>query len=294
VIGRLVLVGMSVLVTACSPGPSSGGATVPHTGSTDDLAPSQITAQTVTPPDTPPRCDPGVVTVWTAQAVLGEATADAVLRVRNDGGVWCEVDVTGSRSVDPMMEPDVWLEPGAWADLVVGSSGDGCGERSVVESATVDVNGAQVDVETAAVVGCGWQLTAFHPNDVTDDSCAALDVVAVDGAVVVRNGDVMPCRLGALVSVAGEGVAAAVASEPAVAVRVLAGGDVVAFEVLEHGDGCSHRPVELLFDSGATAEVSLDGCSIEIFAGSPQPWIGGPGSPIADDPMALLLALDPF
>ena len=295
-IGRTVLVvvvAMGVVATAgCSGDASSGGTTVPHTGPTDDLAPSQLTASTAAPPDTPPPCDPDVLTIWTAQVIPGDGWADAVLRVRNDGEVWCEVDVAGSPSIDPAMEPDVWLDPGAWADLVLGPPDGDCDASATVGLAQIDVNGAPVVVETAAVVPCGWRLTSFFPNDVSDEPCSELDVAAVSGAVVVRNGSFLPCRLGAMVSASGAGVAT-VPGEPEVAVPVLAGGDLVAFELAAEG-ACDERPVDLMFDSGVTLAVSLGGCTVSVGSGAPQPWIGGPGSPAADDPTGLIAALDPF
>lgn len=291
-LGRTVLVVVVLATAGCSGDASSGGTTVLHTGPTDDLALSQLTAATAAPPDTPPPCDRDALTIWTAQVLAGGAWADATLRVRNDGDTWCEVDVAGSPSVDPKIEPDVWLDPGAWADIVVGSPEGECVAPAMVDRVQIDLNGAAVVVETAAVVPCGWRLTAFYPNDLSDEPCAELDAVDVDGAVIVRNGSFLPCRLGSLVSVTGEGVAA-VPGVPEVAVPVLAGGDVVAFELTAEGV-CEGRPVDLVFDSGVTKEVLLDGCTVSVGAGAPQPWIGGPGSPIGDHPAALLAALDPF
>ena len=290
----LVVLGAVVVVATagCSGDTSSVGTTVPHTGPADDLAPSQLTAATAAPPETPPPCDPGALTIWTAQVHVGDDWADAVLRLRNDGDVWCEVDVAGSPSIDPAMEPDVWLDPGAWADLVLGPSDGDCGAPAIVDLAQIDLNGASAVVETAAVVPCGWRLTSFFPNDVSDEPCSELDVAAVAGAIVVRNGGFLPCRLGALVSATGAGVAT-VPSEPELAAPVLAGADVVAFELTTEGD-CGERPVDLLFDSGVRAAVPLDACTVSVGAGAPHPWIGGPGSPTADDPADLIAALDPF
>ena len=294
VVGRtsLVLVALVVATGGCSGDASSVDTTVPHTGPTDDLAPSQLTAATAAPPDIPLPCDPDALAIWTSQVVVEGDWADAVLRVRNDGDVWCEVDVAGSPSVDPAMEPDVWLDPGAWADLVLGPPDGECQTPAMVGLAQLDVNGSKVVVETAAVVPCGWRLTAFYPNDVSDESCSELGVVAVEGALVVRNSSFQPCRLGALVSATGEGVAI-VPGEPEVAVPMLAGGDLVAFELTAAGS-CDVRPVELVFEGDLTVEVPLGGCTVSVGSGAPQPWIGGPGSPTADDPAALLAQLDPF
>lgn len=292
VIGRTVLVVVVLTTTGCSGDASSGGTTVPHTGPTEDLAPSQLTAPTAAPPDTPPPCDPDALTIWTAQVITGDGWADAVLRVRNDGDVWCEVDVAGSPSIDPAMEPDVWLDPGSWADLVLGPPDGDCEAPAIVALAHIDLNGVTVVVETAAVVPCGWRLTSFFPNDVSDEPCSDLDVAAVAGAIVVRNASFLPCRLGALVSASGADVTT-VPIEPEVATPLLAGGDLVAFELTAEGV-CDERPVDLVFDSGVTVEVPLGGCTVSVGSGAPQPWIGGPGSPAADDPAGLIDALDPF
>ena len=74
--------------------------TVPHTGPSDDLAPSQITASTVPPPATPPPCDPDALSLWTAQVRFVDNTAEAVIRVRNDDADRCEVAVFDSRQDD--------------------------------------------------------------------------------------------------------------------------------------------------------------------------------------------------
>ena len=83
----------------------------------------------------------GGLATWTAQVIVAEASADAVVRIRNDGDLRCEVSVSGSPLIDPMMEPDVWLEPGVWADLVVGQSGDECLAPEVINVVAINVNG---------------------------------------------------------------------------------------------------------------------------------------------------------
>lgn len=284
-----------VLVMACASSDDDGAApgtadvTAPDTGPADDLAPSQLSSPTAPPPETPPPCDPADLALWTAQVLVHDDEADAVIRVRNDGAEWCEVDVFASPSVDPLMEPDVWLEPGAWADLLVGPGRDPCADPTVVTSADVDVNGEAVVVPTAAVVRCGWQLIAFYPNEVSDGPCDELATAAVDGAVVLSNAGSAPCRLGALVAVDAEAVAARGAGE--VAVPDLAPGDVVAFPT--RAAAGSERPVTLEFDSGVTVDVAIPGAEV-VDGGAPRPWIGGPGSPTADDPAAMVTALDPF
>lgn len=297
VIGRRVLVGGTVVavgwstLAACTTG--SEGASVTDTGPARELAPSQVTAVTAAPPDTPPPCDADELTLWTAQVMVVGEFADAVVRVRNDGASWCEVDVAGSPSVDPAMEPDVWLDPGEWADLVVGPPDGDCAAPAAVTLAQLDVNGEQVVVPTAAVVPCGWRLTAFYPNEVADLPCDEVVATAVERAIVVRNDGAEPCRLGALETADGDGVTI-VPAAPDVEVPVLAAGDLVAFELDRVGAPGVARPVVLGFESGANVEVVLDADAVALGAGPPQPWLGGPLGPDAGDPVALLAALDPF
>lgn len=300
--GRIVpLLAVAVVVGGgCSTNHADPGfVTVPDTGPTDLLAPSQRSSPTAPPPETPPPCDLDDLAIWTAQVLVVDSTVEAVLRLRNDGAAECEIDLSASPLTSPTMEPDVWLEPGAWADLVVGE-GAGCDEDpEVLTSAPLDVNGTAVGVATAVAVGCEPELVAFYPNDVGDEPCSELSVVAVPGAVVLRNDAFEPCRLGSLVSATGfEGVdIELVDGDPPVGLPVLAAGDVVAFDVVAFdvaADGGGER-VELGFDSGARVDVQLPGGSlVRIVGGLPRPWIGGPGSPAASDTASLLTALDPF
>lgn len=293
--------GASLVTVACSAEPTTelagdvavwADTTVPNTGPSDDLAPSQLAAPTVPPPETPPPCDPSVLAIWTAQVMVADGLADAVLRVRNDGSSWCEVDVSASPSVDPEMEPDVWLDPGGWADLVIGESGagDDCAEPGAMRTARLDANGAAFDVETA-VVSCEPRLVAFYPNVISDEPCDLVTAAVVAGAAVMRN-EGPACRLGTVVSVDGE----AVDLDPVGPVRgapVLARGDVVALGLAVAGE-CELRPVEFAFDTGVVVTVAVPGCTATISSPVPQPWIGGPGSPTSTEPEPLLLELDPF
>lgn len=279
-------------------GTSSTGddaATAPvATGPTDDLAPSQLTAETAPPPEVPPRCEPDRLTVWTAQVRPAGTTADAVLRVRNDADVRCEADVSGSPFLDPDMEPDVWLDAGGWADLVIGTADAACADRVVVPFALIDVNGERFEVPTAAVVGCGWRLTAFYPDDDAVGTCDELATAVVDGAILLRNDGPRRCRLGRLAEVRGDDVVE-VAGERDPAVTALAAGDVVAI-AWSADDGCPERDVVLGFDAGPSPTVAIAGCAVEVETGAPGPWIGGPGGPAAAtlDASELLAALDPF
>lgn len=287
-----------VIATACAAGPQEDATPPPDTGPSDNLAPSQLTAETVLPPETPPPCELDAIALWTAQ--VRPSDGSAVVRVRNDGDRWCEVDVRNSPLVDPMMEPDVWLEPGEWADLVVGATSDDCADRAVVRLAQLDVNGATAVVETAAVVTCGWHFSAFYPVAVPDEPCTELAVAVVEDAILLRNDALQGCALGELRSVGGDDVAITAAEiapdDRTLGVPLLASGDVVALPVSSGGGSCSTRVVELGFESGTVLELSVDGCSVTLGLGAPQPWIGGPGDPTSStgDAAALLAALDPF
>lgn len=299
-VARIAL-GASLVTVACSAEPATDVAgdvagetdtTVPNTGPSDDLAPSQLTAPTVPPPETPPPCDPSVLAIWTAQVMVADGFADAVLRVRNDGASWCEVDVSRSPSVDPEMEPDVWLDPGGWADLVIGESGfgDECTDPGALRIARIDANGAALDVDTA-VVSCEPQLVAFYPNETSEETCELVTAAVVVGAVVMRN-EGPACRLGTVVSVDGEAVDLDSVG-PRLATPVLARGDVVSLDLSVAGE-CSLRPAEFAFDTGVVVTVAVAGCTATIESPVPQPWIGGPGSPTSTEPVPLLLELDPF
>ncbi|MDJ0769018.1 MAG: hypothetical protein QNJ12_09500 [Ilumatobacter sp.] len=274
----------------------------------DELAPSQETAETVPRPDTPGPCAAGDLHVWTAQVVLGERSADAVVRVRNAGDRWCEADLSASPQIDPAAEPDVWLEPGEWADLVIGPSGDDCDEPSLVTLATVDVNGTPVDIPTSALMRCGWQVTAFFPNETADSPCGAndLEVAVLEAHVLVRNADFRPCVLGELVSVTRAAVVPrgdAPAASALPVLTTLAGGDVVAFAYEAPGDAaCTAPAAEYLLSFTTAGDVPFDGvaCDSSFVGGSGTPYFGVRGAPFdvapgeALDVDAALLALDPF
>lgn len=262
-----------------------GAPSVPHTGPTDHLAPSQRTAPTVPPPATPPPCSVDRLSVWTARVTVTEGGAgeiDAAIRIRNDGTAECEVDVSASSSADPTMEPDVWLEPGGWADLLLSASG--C-DPAAVEFGPVelDVNGEPVRVES--VTGCDGRFVAFSPVEVSETPCdelrAAVVPAGAGSAVAVHHEGWSTCRLGELVSATGERVRLVArgsetgpdATDPEL--PLLAGGDVVAIPVDLEGE-CPAHPVELVFDSGVAIDVFVPGCAVTLAAGAPGPWPGAP------------------
>lgn len=261
------------------------------------LAPSQVTASTAAPPPTPPPCTVADVELWTAGIRMtpsesGATTVDAVIRVRNVSDAWCEPDIGRSPRLDPRIEPDVWLQPGATADLVVGQEVDPCDEPALVSSVQVGIGDESV-VVPSAVLTCGWWLTAFYPNDAATEPCAAgdLDVVATDRAVVVRNGANAPCSLGT----------------PASGVRPesLFPGDVVA--VGGRGDdaceGATARTVRVGGGDegvgGVEVVVPDVPCDLVFDGGPPRSWYGahdGPAASLGDGAAIteVLDALDPF
>lgn len=282
-----------------SPAPSTASVatTVPHTGPSDDLAPSQITASTVPPPDTPPPCEPAALSLWTAQVRFVDETAEAVIRVRNDTADRCEVDVFDSPLVDPAIEPDVWLHGGEWADLVVGADlrgGVDCATANVVTLALLDVNGEDVVVPTAAVVPCSWWLNAFYVVDPATGPCTAdqLETVLEGDAVVVRNGSFVACELGALISVDGVG-SEAPRSAAVPALTSLAPGDILAVPVSGSCDGPGGT---LVFGAGASIEVAGLGPCHVVTLGPLEVFFDGTNGPLRDVDSAdgALQRLDPF
>jgi hypothetical protein len=263
-----------------------------------ELAPSQVTASTVARPDTPPPCDPDDLVWWTAQVVHVGSTGTATLRVRNEGATWCEVDIGSSPGVSPEVEPNVWLEPGEWADLLVGGSGSGCPAQVVREVDLVLGGATAFSVPTGMVVECGVALVALYVADSSSAPCTALTPAVTDGALLVRNDDFVSCELGELV--AAEGVEIADASEGSpVRITELARGDVVAFELPSLvGTDCSDESATLEF--AATGELIVPGtgrCAVVVL-GAGRPWFEGSGGPLGAvddaDIDAALAALDPF
>lgn len=266
------------------------------------LAPSQVTASTAAPPPTPPPCAAADVEMWTAgirtaPGASGATTVDAVIRVRNVSDAWCEPDIGRSPRLDPRVEPDVWLQPGDTADLVVGQEFEPCEEPTLVSAVQVGI-GEESVVVPSALLTCGWWLTAFYPNDVVTEPCVDddLDVVATERVVVVRNGSARPCRLAAPTLVDGEPIPS---PSPSPATVDLYAGDVVAVGHLSDAacDGVASRVVR--FGADAVVEIAAVSCAIVLDATAPRPWYGapdGPASPFAGDAdlADVLDALDPF
>ena len=302
-----------LVLASCNGESSQSTATLPladqvaspdNSGPADNLAPSQITASTVATPDTPGPCDLADLEFWTSQVIVGDQSADAVIRVRNMGDVWCEPDISASPLIDPAIEPDVWLDPGGWADLVVGQSGRECFAPGLVSLAQLDVSGEAVVVPTAAIAMCGWHLTAFFPNEVAVEPCDQLDVVDVEGFVLVRNASFTSCVLGELVGVDGNATSIGPPTDSGVpAIIDLAPGDVVAFtRAVDPTVDCDADPSAgaLTFEAAGAVDAPEQECGAIYEAGAGRPWFGGsngPLSPFEGDSFELdqaLAALDPF
>lgn len=259
-----------------------------------DLAPSQTADSTVPEPPTPDACGADAVEMWTAQVAADGSTA--VIRMRNDSDRWCDVDIGRSPRIDPAIEPDVWLQPGETADLVVGPSTSDCAEPDVVDRVQVAVLDDSVLVPTVLVT-CGWWLTAIYPNDVPTEPCDPADLeVAVTASIVVRSASAMPCRLGGLVAVEGAEVVPTSDSSPRV--LELLPGDVVAFGG-PSGDPCQGTNTVVLVDGLAgRLEVPEVFCAIVFELGPGTPWFGtevGPPHGVDGlDPNEVVEALDPF
>ncbi len=226
--------------------------------------------------------------------------------MRNVSDDWCEPDIGRSPRLDPAIEPDVWLLPGATADVVVAQTDNECVTPSVVTSVQIAVDHESVFVPTA-VVTCGWWLSAFYPNEPVTEACSTddLELAVTDSAVLVRNASPSPCGLGGLVAIDGAEVVAVDSSEAGLRVHELLWGDVVAFGS-SGGDGCVGSDREVFLVDEAAGGVLVEGvsCDIVFELGPPRVWYGSADGPLSDaatgpigagaDVEAVLDALDPF
>jgi hypothetical protein len=114
---------------------------------------------TTTPPPLPPPCDPSVLG-FDASPVSG---GELVVTITNTGGDRCEANLKRSPGVDPRMEPDVWLDPGASAELLVEVDTRICVAPIDVDAIDLDVNGVAVAVSVAPMRVCILTLTALYP-----------------------------------------------------------------------------------------------------------------------------------
>ncbi len=67
-----------------------------------------------------------------------------------------------SPAADPLMEPDVWIDPGAEAELLVDQAASTCAQPAPVTSVDLVVNGTPVTVPVAIAEACGVMLTAIY------------------------------------------------------------------------------------------------------------------------------------
>lgn len=312
----VILLGSSMLITACTDDGRVGETQPIETtdrpaasATAAELAPSQITAETMPTPELPPPCEIANLALWTAQVIVGADSADAVIRIRNDGDVWCEVNVSQSPNIDPLMEPDVWLDPGGWADLIVGQTGDECLSPAPVTLVEIDINGVKVVVSSAMIATCGWRLTAIYPNEISTGPCNPDELEAVGvpfGFLVVRNRSTSLCALGELIGVSRldtELQSSKLVTTPATpAVVDLAAGDVVAFPMQSNPVAdCTIfvQSHELSFSVAGIVTASLPNCMLYEF-GPGRPLYGDPDGPLWNLPpgsidiQSALAELDPF
>jgi hypothetical protein len=210
----------------------------------------------------PPHCDADELLAWTAAVRIDQraSTADAVLRVAHETGQACELVLGDGGDVAPSVEPNVVLEPGGWAELVVGQRtvADGACATATpvagsvagpvagsvaqpVTSVRLLVGDADLIVPTAAVSRCGAHLTELLAAEHPTEPCTVADVSAVwrPGGFVLRNDGSRGCAIGELEAVVtadgsslpatSSDVGGAASGGAAPPVDALAGGDVVLF-----------------------------------------------------------------
>lgn len=156
------IAGLVTVAVAVASVTASSGCGGDEPGAAIELAPSQISAATVPEPTSVAACDVERLTFESSAGAGGapEGSVAAVVRITNDGPVRCEVDVSESPLADPLMEPDVWIEPGGQAELLVEHDGSTCAAPSPVTTVELRVNGSALDVPVVVESTCGLSLTA--------------------------------------------------------------------------------------------------------------------------------------
>jgi hypothetical protein len=134
-------------------------ASIPVAG---ELAPSQLSASTVPEPEAPPPCEVEHLRFESPAPATGWSPFGAVVHITNAGAARCEVAVFESPSVDPLMEPDVWIDPGTTAELLVEPSSSSCEQPAPVTAIDLVVNGTPVVVPVSIGETCGVMLTAIY------------------------------------------------------------------------------------------------------------------------------------
>lgn len=140
---------------------TSGGVTTTelYTGPASDLAPSQRAQPTVPPPTVPDHCTLDSLAI---DASLGTASSAPVVVVfGNVSRARCEVDLGTVWATEHSVEPSVWLEPGAEAELW--GAGESCPAGRAAEWA-LTVNGEDVALALPAGAPCDVVPTAFFPR----------------------------------------------------------------------------------------------------------------------------------
>jgi len=218
------------------------------------------------------------------------------VRVRNDSGQRCEVDVAESEAASAEMEPSVWLEQGEWADLLAVSSPASSCAPSVVDHVDVRANGVDVSVPTL-MVGCRVALLAFYVADPPGGPCTRLASAVADDELLLRNDTLDSCGLGSLD--AGDGVDTGVAADGTpIEIVELAAGDIVAFDLrTPDGEACEDVATLTFSEAGDVEVPGLGGCG-SVVLGPGRPWFDGSVGPRrdlgSDDVAAALEALAPF
>jgi hypothetical protein len=158
-----VTAGTAVAPAASAPTVAAPMSTVTATLPTITLPPVASTpataAATTSPPLLPPPCDPAVL-AFVSSTPVGD---ELIITISNRGGKRCEANLSRSPGVDPRMEPDVWLDAGASAELVVAIDSRICVAPLDVDTIDLVVNGEPLAVAVAPMQVCILSLTALYP-----------------------------------------------------------------------------------------------------------------------------------
>lgn len=267
-----------------------------------DLAPSQVVASTVPEPPTPGPCALDDVEMWTANVEVTELSdgfsSRTAIRIRNRSDVWCEPDIGRSPRLDPLIEPDVWLQPGDEAELWVGDRQTDCAAPEFQPAVQVAIGDEPALVPTA-VLACQWWLDAFLPLDEPTSACEPgdLDLRATDSAVIVQV-ETASCRLAEIVAPGEPTTDPGESSTPVV--NVLRPGDVAMLASVAD-ESCDDPERSIVVDVGAEQRtIDEVPCGLQWFDGGARPWYGSDAGPWpvtidgAIDLDATLQRLQPF
>lgn len=151
---------LAPVLAACGGSDDAAPGTTTAVPVATELAPSQTSASTIAAPELPPPC-----TVEQLAFAQGTSDEPGVLFVDivNTGDEWCEANLSASVAVAPEMEPDVWIDPGAVAQLRVELDTASCDAAAPVDTIGLDVNGEPVAVAIDRVEVCALALAALYP-----------------------------------------------------------------------------------------------------------------------------------